>query len=44
MKNFCFIGEHSYRQVTLFSTCEVDQLKTELKDDGFLHIQVPIKL
>ena len=38
------LGEHSYRQVTLFPTCEVDHLKTELKDDGFLHIQVPIKL
>jgi hypothetical protein len=38
------INEHNYRQVTLFPTCEVAQLKTELKDDGFLHIQVPIKL
>ncbi|CAF1104993.1 unnamed protein product [Adineta steineri] len=38
------MSEHSYRQVTLFPTCEVDHLKTELKDDGFLHIQVPIKL
>ncbi|CAF1248783.1 unnamed protein product [Rotaria sp. Silwood1] len=39
-----YMNEHSYRQVTLFPTCEVDHLKTELKDDGFLHIQVPIKL
>ncbi|CAF0863725.1 unnamed protein product [Rotaria sordida] len=39
-----YISEHSYRQVTLFPTCEVDHLTTELKDDGFLHIQVPIKL
>jgi HSP20 family molecular chaperone IbpA len=38
------MSEHSYRQVTLFPTCEVDHLKTELKSDGFLHIQVPIKL
>lgn len=44
IKNFYFIGEHSYRQVTLFPTCDVDQLKTEFKDDGFLHIKVPIKL
>ncbi|UJR08338.1 hypothetical protein I4U23_012609 [Adineta vaga] len=39
-----YMSEHSYRQVTLFPTCEIDHLKTELKDDGFLHIQVPIKL
>ncbi|CAF1181390.1 unnamed protein product [Rotaria sordida] len=39
-----YMSEHSYRQVTLFSSCEVDHLTTELKDDGFLHIQVPIKL
>ena len=38
------LDEHSYRQVTLFPTCEVEHLKTELKDDDFLHIQVPIKL
>jgi hypothetical protein len=44
IKNLCFLGEHSYRQVTLFSTCDVNQLKTELKDDGYLHIQVPITL
>ncbi|CAF0993297.1 unnamed protein product [Rotaria sp. Silwood1] len=36
--------EQSYRQVTLFPTCEIDHLKTEFKSDGFLHIQVPIKL
>ncbi len=41
---FLFLAEHSYRQVTLFPTCEIEQLKTELKDDGFLHIKVPIKL
>lgn len=39
-----YMSEHSYRQVTLFPTCDVDQLKTEFKDDGYLHIQVPIKL
>ncbi|CAM4751669.1 unnamed protein product [Rotaria magnacalcarata] len=39
-----FTIEPSYRQITLLPTCEIDQLKTELKDDGFLHIQVPIKL
>ncbi|CAF1095981.1 unnamed protein product [Rotaria sordida] len=39
-----YMSEHSYRQVTLFPSCEVDHLTTELKDDGFLHIQVPIKL
>ncbi|CAM4911825.1 unnamed protein product [Rotaria socialis] len=39
-----FMTEDSYRQVTLLPMCEIDQLKTELKDDGFLHIQVPIKL
>ncbi|CAF2972202.1 unnamed protein product [Rotaria sp. Silwood2] len=39
-----FMTEQSYRQVNLFPSCEVDQLKTELKSDGFLHIQVPIKL
>jgi HSP20 family molecular chaperone IbpA len=38
------MSEQSYRQVTLFSTCDVDQLKTEFKDDGCLHIQVPITL
>ena len=38
------LDEHSYRQVTLFPTCEVEHLKTELKDDDCLHIQVPIKL
>lgn len=38
------MSEHSYRQVTLFPTCDVSQLKTELKDDGYLHIQVPITL
>lgn len=41
----CFVlDEHSYRQVTLFPTCEVEHLKIELKGDDFLHIQVPIKL
>jgi hypothetical protein len=44
IKNFSLLGEQSYRQVTLFSTCDVDQLKTEFKDDGCLHIQVPITL
>jgi hypothetical protein len=44
IKNFCFLGEYSYHQVTLFSSCEVDQLTTEFKDDGCLHIQVPINL
>ncbi|CAF1090075.1 unnamed protein product [Adineta ricciae] len=39
-----FMNEHSYRQITLFPTCEVDQLKTELRTDGCLYIQVPIKL
>jgi HSP20 family molecular chaperone IbpA len=38
------ISGHSYRQVTLFHSCEVDQLKTELKEDGYLHVQVPINL
>jgi HSP20 family molecular chaperone IbpA len=38
------LGEHSYRQVTLFPTCDIHQLKTALKNDGFLHIQVPIQL
>jgi len=36
------MSERSYRQVTLFPTCEVEQLKTEFKDDGCLHIQVPM--
>ncbi|CAF1331712.1 unnamed protein product [Rotaria sordida] len=39
-----YISEHSYRQITLFPTCEIDHLTTELKADGFLHIKVPIKL
>lgn len=38
------LDEHSYRQITLFPTCEMDQLKTELKSDGFLHIEVPMTL
>ncbi|CAF0724881.1 unnamed protein product [Rotaria sordida] len=38
------MNEQSYRQINLFPTCEVDQLKTELQSDGFLHIHVPIKL
>ncbi|CAF2099944.1 unnamed protein product [Rotaria magnacalcarata] len=38
------INEQSYHQVTLFPSCEFDHLTTELKSDGFLHIQVPIKL
>lgn len=38
------LAEHSYRQVTLFPTCDIAQLKTELKNDGYLHIQVPITL
>lgn len=42
---FCYSSdEQSYRQITLFPTCEVDQLKTELRTDGCLYIQVPIKL
>jgi hypothetical protein len=44
LSNFYFLAEHSYRQVTLFPTCEAEQIKTELKNDGFLHIKVPIKL
>ncbi|CAF0722773.1 unnamed protein product [Adineta steineri] len=38
------MNQHSYRQITLFHTCQVEQLTTELKDDGFLYIHVPIKL
>ena len=38
------LDEHSYRQITLFPTCEMDQLKTEFKSDGFLHIEVPMTL
>ena len=39
-----FLAEHSYRQVTLFPTCEINHLTSELKDDGYLHINVPIDL
>ncbi|CAF4338829.1 unnamed protein product, partial [Didymodactylos carnosus] len=39
-----YSSEHSYRQVTLFPTCDVDKLKTTFKDDHYLHIEVPIKL
>lgn len=39
-----FLDAHSYRQVTLFPTCEVEHLRSDLKIDGFLHIQVPIRL
>ncbi|UJR37901.1 hypothetical protein I4U23_030590 [Adineta vaga] len=39
-----FMNEHSYRQITLFPTCEIEQLKTELRNDGCLYIQVPIRL
>lgn len=39
-----YLTEQSYRQITLFPTCDVHQLTTVLKPDGFLHIQVPIQL
>ncbi|CAF3067313.1 unnamed protein product [Rotaria socialis] len=38
------ISEQSYHQITLFPSCEINHLATEIKSDGFLHIQVPIKL
>lgn len=41
---YLFLDEHSYRQITLFPTCEAEQIRTELRNDGFLHIEVPIKL
>ncbi|CAF1095697.1 unnamed protein product [Didymodactylos carnosus] len=39
-----YSNEHSYRQVTLFPTCDINKLKTYFKDDNYLHIEVPIKL
>ena len=42
--SFSLLDAHSYRQITLFSSCEVEHLTTELKDDGHLHVRVPINL
>ena len=33
-----------YKQVTLWPTADLEKIKTELRNDGFLHITVPIKI
>jgi hypothetical protein len=43
MKSFILAGPE-YKQVTIWPTADLDQLKTELKSDGYLHITVPIKI
>lgn len=43
-ENLSTSNGQSYRQITLFPTCDITQLNTVLKADGFLHIQVPIIL
>ncbi len=39
-----WIAGPEYKQVTIWPTAELDKLKTELKNDGYLHITVPIKV
>ena len=39
----CLAGPE-YKQVTIWPTADLDQLKTELKSDGYLHITVPIRV
>jgi hypothetical protein len=41
--NFCILAGPEFKQVTIWPTADMDQLKTELKGDGYLHITVPIK-
>ncbi|CAF1434006.1 unnamed protein product [Rotaria sp. Silwood1] len=33
-----------YKQVTIWPTADLQKLKTELRNDGFFHITVPIKV
>jgi hypothetical protein len=37
------IAGPEFKQVTIWPTADLDQLKTELKNDGYLHITVPIR-
>jgi hypothetical protein len=42
--NVLFLAGPEFKQVTIWPTADLDQLNTELKSDGYLHITVPIQV